>query len=247
MAPGHCGSTGSHCGETVHLTLMQWGPSDSAERGCVPPGLVLVVRATPWRAGRDGPESRPAGGRARQRHGAHSTSKCHPEWRCVRRPALDAGVGRGDATCESYVGDTRVVASDHRLGYHLPCPTVPFSRPAGLDGGDRWVAQIGVAGHRRVGHLRGSSGIGGPGHRRAVVVVPTRGGAGRGAGNSENRSATSRSHRASSCCRRIHSASTIAAASSSTQVFAHWVLVDMSFTPFPDRCAPRPSAEMGRR
>src|SRR6185312_12686525 len=65
----------------------------------------------------------------------------------------------------------------------------------------------------------------------------TRGGPGRGAGRSTARSASSRSHRASSCCRRIHSASTIAAASSSRLV-AHWVSVATSFTPFPECCAP---------
>jgi hypothetical protein len=106
-------------------------------------------------------------------------------------------------------------------------------------GGDRWVAHTGVAGRRRVGHRRRSSGIGGPGHRRVVVVTPTRGGAGRGAGNSAGRSASSRSHRASSCCRRIHSASTIAVASSSRLV-AHAVSVATSLTPFPECCAPGP-------
>jgi hypothetical protein len=39
--------------------------------------------------------------RAWQRRGARATSICHLEWRCVRRPTLDAGVGRGDATSES--------------------------------------------------------------------------------------------------------------------------------------------------
>ena len=125
-----------------------------------------------------------------------------------------------------------LLAGDHRRGHHLPCPTVPFSRTPGPDGGDRWVAHTGIGGHRRVGHRPRSSGIGWPDHRRAVVVTPSRAGPGRGAGISESRSASSRSHRASSCCRRIHSASTIAAASSSRLV-AHWVLVVTSLTPFP--------------
>jgi hypothetical protein len=167
--------------------------------------------------------------------------KCHHQWRCVRRPTLDAGVGRGDATSESlWATRESLPAGDHRRGHHLPCPTVPFSRTPGPDGGDRWVAHTDIGGHRRAGHPRRSSGTGWPGHRRWVVVTPTRGGPGRGAGISENRSATSRSHRASSCCRRIHSASTIAAASSSRLV-VHWVLVATSLTPFPECLRPWPS------
>jgi len=134
-------------------------------------------------------------------------------------------------------------AGDHRWWHHLPCPTVPFSGfPRGY-GGDLWVAHTGVAGHGRAGHRRCSCGVGGPQRRRAVVV--TRGGPGRGAGISENRSATARSHRATSCCRRIHSASTITAASSSRLV-AHAVSVAMSLTPFPECCAPGPASEVDR-
>ena len=136
-------------------------------------------------------------------------------------------------------------AGDHRWWHHLPCPTVPFSRfPRGY-GGDLWVAHTGVAGHGRVGHRPRSPGIGWRDHRRTVVVAPTRGGPGRGAGISECRSASSRSHRASSCCRRIHSASTIAVASSSRLV-AHAVLVATSLTPFPRCCAPGPASEVDR-
>jgi hypothetical protein len=135
-------------------------------------------------------------------------------------------------------------AADHRWWHHLPCPTVPFSRFPRGDGGDRWVAHTGVAGHGRARHLRRLCGIGWLGHRRAVVVMPTRGGPGRGAGRSAGRSASSRSHRASSCCRRIHSASTIAAASSSMLV-AHAVLVAMSLTLFPE-CCPGPASEVDR-
>jgi hypothetical protein len=123
--------------------------------------------------------------------------------------------------------------------HHLPCPTVRLSPTHWGDGGDRWVAHTGTGSHRPGGHLRRSSGIGWPGHRRQVVVMPTRGGPGRGAGVSASRSASSRSHRASSCCRRIHSASTIAATSSSRLV-AHRVQVAMSLTPFPGCCAPWP-------
>jgi hypothetical protein len=169
------------------------------------------------------------------------TSTCHPEWRCVRRPTLDAVIGAVTRTSKSNVGQHRIRCLLVIIGgHHLPCPTVPFEQASRGDGGDRWVAQIGVAGHRRVGHLRRSCGIGGPDDRPWVVVTPTRGGPGRGAGISESRSASSRSHRASSCCRRIHSASTIAAASSSRLV-AHAVYVAISLTPFPGCCAPGPA------
>ena len=165
--------------------------------------------------------------------------KCHHQWRCVRRP----NSGRWSRAVVTrhlhHLWATResLPAGDHRRGHHLPCPTVPFSRTPGPDGGDRWVAHTGVAGRRRVGQLRRSSGIGWPDHRRTVVVTPTRGGPGRRAGRSAARSASSRSHRASSCCRRIHSASTIAAASSSRLV-AQAVLVATSLTPFPRMLAP---------
>ena len=54
---------------------------------------------------------------------------CHPEWRCVRRPTLDAGAGSGDATSQSLWATLESLpAGDHRWGHHLPCPTVPFSR-----------------------------------------------------------------------------------------------------------------------
>ena len=207
---------------------------------------MLVVR-TPGRPAGTGRRAVPRPARAWQRRRARSTSNCHLEWRCVRRPTLDAGVGRGDATSESlWATRESLPAGDHRWGHHLPCPTVPFSRTPGPDGGDRWVAHTGIGGHRRVGHLRRSSGIGWPDHRRAVVVTPTRGGPGRGAGISENRSATSRSHRASSCCRRIHSASTIAAASSSRLV-AHCGVGRHVTHPLPRMLRPWPSGEVGRR
>ena len=137
-------------------------------------------------------------------------------------------------------------AGDHRWGHHLLCPTVLFSRTPGPEGGDRWVGHTGFGSHRRVGHLRRSPGIGWPDHRRWVVVTPRRGGPGRGAGISANRSASSRSHRPWSCCGRIHSASTIAAASSSRLV-AHAVLVATSLTPFPECCAPGPAMRRVRR
>jgi hypothetical protein len=156
-----------------------------------------------------------------------------------RGPIPVAGVGSGDATYPTIVGDARVVARWGSARHHLPCPTVHLSTYRG-DGGDRCVAHTGTGRHRPGGHLRRPSGLGWSGQRRQAVVMPTRDGPGRGAGVSASRSASSRSHRASSCCRRIHSASTIAAASSSRLV-AHWVPVAMSLTPFPD-AAPLASA-----
>jgi hypothetical protein len=162
-----------------------------------------------------------------------------------RGPILDAGVGCGRAISGHCGRHARRCPLVIIARHHLPCPTVHLNTPWG-DGGDRWVAHTGTGSHRPGGHLRRSSGIGWPGHRRQVLVMPTRGGAGRGAGVSASRSASSRSHRASSCCRRIHSASTIAAASSSRLV-AHSVPVPMSLTPFPGSCAPGPSGWVGRR
>src|SRR6185312_17115685 len=57
-----------------------------------------------------------------------------------------------------------------------------FQQASRGGGGDRWVAHTGVAGHRRLGHLRRSSAIGRPGRCRAVVMTLTRGAPGRGAG-----------------------------------------------------------------
>ena len=78
----------------------------------------------------------------------------------------------------------------------------------------------------------------------AAVVTPTRGGPGR-AQEGRRPGRRSRSHRASSCCRRIHSASTIAAASSSRLV-AHAVLGRHVTYPFPECCAPGPASEVDR-
>src|SRR4030081_163145 len=119
-------------------------------------------------------------------------------------------------------------------GHHLPCPTAPFSETLGSGGGERWVAHTGIAGRRRGGQRRRGSGRGGPDRRGWVVATPARGGCDRGAGISANRSATSRQ---SSCSRRIHSASTIAAASSSRAVIV-WVSVAISLTPFSGCRAP---------
>ena len=215
-----------------------------AHRAASPRGPRLTGEGAGAAAGRG---RNPSGGGP----GVTTTSCTHhfemPPRVAVRcRPTLDLeleAVTRHLTHCGRH--ESRCLADDHRRWHHLPCPTVTSSGTAAPDGGDRWVAHTGVAGHRRVGHLRQSAGIGGPGHRRAVVVTPPRGGPGRGAGNSADRSASSRSHRASSCCRRIHSASTIADASSSRLV-AHAVLVAMSPTPFPECCAPGPASEVDR-
>ena len=75
--------------------------------------------------------------------------KCHHQWRCVRRP----NSGRWSRAVVTrhlhHLWATResLPAGDHRRGHHLPCPTVPFSRTPGPDGGDRWVAHTGIGGH----------------------------------------------------------------------------------------------------
>lgn len=160
-------------------------------------------------------------------------------------PTLHAGAASAHATSGVMVAGT----GRHYLlviigGASPPLSDSAFQQDPGPDGGDRWVAHTGVAGHGRTGHRRQSCGVGWLGHRRAVVVTPARGGAGRGAGRSVGRSASSGSHRASSCCRRIHSASTIAAASSSKLV-AHAVVVAMSLTPSRMLC-PGPASEVDR-
>ena len=137
------------------------------------------------------------------------------------------------------------IIGHHRLGHHLPCGSASLM-DISFDGGDRWVAHTGIAGHRRGDRPRRSYGIRRPDRRRAIVATLTRRWTGRDAGFSDRRSAISNSHRASSCCRRIHSASTIAAASS-TRLVAPWVSVAISLTPFTECCAPRPRRSGDRR
>jgi hypothetical protein len=220
------------------------GPSVSAHRGHDPPGTVTdarLVRA-PGRAagGRAGNPSRGLPGHRNDvvhtplRHATTSGGACVDRLWTLEPEAVTRHLthcGRHESRCLLVIIDGGITS--------LVRQCLSAEHP-GLTGGDRWVAHTDIGGHRRVGHPRRSSGSGWPGHRRWVVVTPARGGPGRGAGISENRSATSRSHRASSCCRRIHSASTIAAASSSRLV-VHWVLVATSLTPFPECLRPWPS------
>ena len=225
-------------------------PSGSAHQDRAPPAMITnhVGRRPGRRQGRA--EGRPFRGLpGRDNDAVHAPlSTCHHEWRCVRRSTLwtkqSAAVtrhlnprGRHTSRC------LQVIVG----GASPPLSNSSFQRDARSDGGDRWVAHTGIGGHGRISHLRRSSGRGWPGHRCWVVVTLTRGGQGRGAAISSDRSATSCSHRArsSSWCRRIHSASTIAAASSSRLV-AQRVLVTIAVTPFPECCA-RPSGEVGRR
>ena len=222
---------------------MPVGPSGSAlgGRAAGNNSLMFVVRDA--RAGRERYRGLPGRGN----DVVHGPLRiCHSGWRCVCRPTLDGGAGSGDATSGVMVAGTgRRCLVVIIGGASPPLSDRAVQQISRGDGGDRWVAHIGVAGHRRVGHRRRSCGLGWLGHRRAVVVMPTRGGPGRGAGRSAGRSASSRSHRASSCCRRIHSASTIAAASSSRLV-AHAVVLAMSLTPFPGCCAPGPAGAVDR-
>jgi hypothetical protein len=82
---------------------------------------VLLLEATPFLGGehccslwgrpgggRGGPEAVAAGLPGRGSDVVHAPLRtCHHEWRCVRRPTLDAGVDSGDATSESFVGRHR--------------------------------------------------------------------------------------------------------------------------------------------
>lgn len=190
------------------------------------------------------PILRPA--RARQRHGGRSTWNMPPlvAGACADRLSLLSG-SRRRSICTTVVDTPESLpGGDHQWQHHLPCPTVLFDLVTRAGGGERWVAQTGVAGHGRIGHWRRSAGNGRFGHRRAVAT-PTRGGPGRGAGRSAGRPASARPRSASSCCRRIHSASTIAAASSS-RVVARAVQHTTSRTPSPRRSRPGPAVEVDR-
>ena len=219
---------------------MPLGPSVPAHRGHDPPGTVTdarLVRA-PGRAagGRAGNPSRGLPGHRNDvvhtplRHATTSGGACIDRL-CTLEPEA---VTRQLTHCGRHEYRCLLVIID---GASPPLSDSAFQQDTGPDGGARWVAHTGIGGHGRVGHRPRSPGLGWRDHRRTVVVAPTRGGPGRGAGISECRSATSRSHRASSCCRRMHSASTIAAASSS-RLDAHAVVLAMSLTPFPECCAP---------
>jgi hypothetical protein len=88
--------------------------------------LLMLVMGTPGRpAGAS--RSRPAGLPGHGSDVVHAPRRIrHHEWRCVRRPTLDAGVGRGDATSESlWATQESLPRGDHRRWRHLPCPTVP--------------------------------------------------------------------------------------------------------------------------
>ena len=224
-------------------------PSGSAHQDRAPPAMITnhVGRHPGRRQGRaEGRPFRGLPGRDKRR-GAHSTSTCHNEWRRVRDRLWTQESGAVTRHLNPRGRHTSRCLQVIVVGASPPLSDSGFQQDARSDGGDRWVAHTSIGGHRRISHLRRSSGRGWPGHRRWVVVTPTRGGQGRGAAISSDRSATSRSHRArsSSWCRRIHSASTIAAASSSRLV-AQRVLVTIAVTPFPECCA-RPSGEVGRR
>src|SRR6476660_4228360 len=73
---------------------------------------------------------------------------CHHEWRCVRRPILDAEVGRGDATSESLWATHRSRCLVVIIGgASPPLADNAFQQMTSRGGGgDRWVAHTGVAG-----------------------------------------------------------------------------------------------------
>ena len=163
----------------------------------------------------------------------------------ARAATLGCCVGRGHATYVITVGGTRVAACwwSSLGGITSLVRQCLFGQTLGLTGGERWVAQILRAGQPRGGQRRRLAGSGWPG-RWSWMVIPVRAGRGRGAGISANRSATSHQRSSSSCCRRIHSASTIAVASSSKAV-AVWVSVAISLTPFARMLRPGPAGHLG--
>ena len=217
MTPGHCRPTGSHRGETVHLTSMPMGPPVSAHRGHDRPGLSLMlgVRA-PGRAGAAGPS------RGLPEHGND----------VVHAPLRTATPSGGACADRLWTLESAAVTRhlNHCGRHERRCLLVI------IDGGiTSLVRQCLSAGHPggRRRPLGSPYRRRGPSPRRPPATVvwhrlagaPTRGGgdadagrAGPGRRKVGGRSASSRSHRASSCCRRIHSASTIAAASSSRLV-----------------------------
>ena len=189
---------------------------------------------------RDSPASHP---------GAATTSRT-PHLRSAttsggaRAATLGRCVGRGHATYVITVGGTRVAACWwSSLGGITSLVRQCLQANTRSHGGERWVAQIFGGGQPRGGQRRRLAGSGWPG-RWSWMVTPVRGGRGRGAGISANRSATSHQRSSSSCCRRIHSASTIAVASSIRAV-AVWVSVAMSLTPFARMLRPRPGRSLG--
>ena len=162
----------------------------------------------------------------------------------ARAATLGCCVGRGHATYVITVGGTRVVACWwSSLGVSPPLSDSAFQANTRSHGGERWLAQIFRGGQPRGGQRRRLAGSGWPG-RWSWMVIPVRAGRGRGAGISANRSATSHQRSSSSCCRRIHSASTIAVASSSKAV-AVWVSVAISLTPFARMLRPGPAGHLG--
>jgi hypothetical protein len=153
-------------------------------------------------------------------------------------------VGRGHATYVITVGGTRVVACWwSSLGGITSLVRQCLSGNTRSHGGERWLAQIFRGGQPRGGQRRRLAGSGRLG-RWSWTVTPVRGGRGRGAGISANRSATAHQRSSSSCCRRIHSASTIAVASSSRTV-AVWVSVAISLTPYARMLRPGPAGHLG--
>ena len=160
----------------------------------------MLVVSTPRVAGGDGPASRGLLGRGNDVVHTPLLTATPSGGACADRlwTLEPAAVTRHLNHCGRHESRCLLVIIG---GASPPLSDSAFQQDTGPAGGDRWVAHTGAAGRRRVGHLRRLSGIGGPDHRRWVVVTPTRAGPGRGAGTSANRSATSRSHRASSCCR----------------------------------------------
>lgn len=134
------------------------------------------------------------------------------------------------AVCARCRGQDTASAQLHsdRIGVgrrHSHCPRVvivdnitsvrgePICDKSGC-GGDRWVTHIGDRGRRRMGHAPRSPAGPASGRRCSAINVVRSGGRERAAGISTR--APMSVARSLWCCRRVHSAKTIASASSST-------------------------------
>jgi hypothetical protein len=189
---------------------------------------------------RDSPASHP---------GAATTSRtAHLRSATTSGGARAATVGAASGAvmrhmCSLWAAHESLPAGSHRSRASPPLSDSAFQANTRSHGGERWLAQIFRGGQPRGGQRRRLAGSGRLG-RWSWTVTPVRGGRGRGAGISANRSATAHQRSSSSCCRRIHSASTIAVASSSRTV-AVWVSVAISLTPYARMLRPGPAGHLG--
>jgi hypothetical protein len=218
------------CAVAVRAVPCWWGLPDAAGRNARV--IARMVRDSPA----DHPGAATTSRTAQLRGATTSGGACAATLGCcVRR-----GHGNVREYCGRYASRCLLVVT---LGTSPPLSDSSFQVRGRCYGGERWLAQILRAAQPCGGQRRRLAVSGRRGRRRWMVTV-ARDGAGRGAGISANRSAISR-QRSASCCRRIHSASTIAVASSSRAV-AVWVSVAMSLHPLRVDAAPRPGLVVRR-